>query len=203
MKDKDDKKKQQLLEQQQAEDRRLFMEMFSKANAPDPLEERRRASSLAFLDAVEGKEGPFDVTKTPGMEPYLDLYNRAKEGEAVDANTDTGVLQLGTTGGSPNLIARMREQSKMRREERAAGDLSNAFAGKYAEVTGNTIPFLMRHKQGRDLNLTGLTAGQSSQSTGAWANFKPADSIWSRLFQQFARGAGEGASMAASGGGGG
>jgi hypothetical protein len=192
MKDKEDKKKQAALAAQQAEDRRLFLEMFNKANASDPLEERKRASSLAFLDAVEGKAAPFDVTKTPGMEPYLSLYEHAKAGEAADANTDTGMFQLGATGGSPNLIARMREQANTRRQERAAGDLSEAFAGKYAEVSGNTIPFLMKYRQGQNMNMADLMAGKSGQSTGMWANFRPADSIWSKIFQQFSKGAGQG-----------
>jgi hypothetical protein len=210
MKDKNDKKIQASLAAQQAEDRRLFMEMFNKANAPDPLEERKRASSLAFLDAVEGKtldaEGkamPFDVQRTPGMEPYLDLYAKSKEAEAIDANTDTGMFQLGQTGGSSNLIARMKEQSNMRRQEKAAGDLSSAFAGKYAEVSGNTIPFLMKYRQGQNMGMADMMAGKSGQSTGMWASFKPADSIWSSMFKQFAKGAGQGVSMLATGGMGG
>lgn len=197
MKNKDDKKKQQQLEQQQAEDRRLFLQAYEKANAPDPLEERRRADSLAFLDAVSGKDKPFDITETPGMAPYLDLYARAKEGQAADADTDTGLFQLGATGGNSGLVARMREQNNMRREERAAGDLSDAFAGRYAEVTGNTVPFLLRYKQSRDMGNTGMLAGKSGQSTGMWANFKPEDSIWSKLWQQAARGAGSAATMMA------
>jgi hypothetical protein len=200
MKDKKDKQIQQTLANQQAEDRRLFLEMYNKANAPDPLEERKRASSLAFLDSVEGKNGPFDVTTTPGMEPYLDLYDKAKAGEAADANTDTGMFQLGATGGSPNLIARMREQNNMRRQERAAGDLSTAFAGKYAEVSGNTIPFLMKYRQGQNMNMADMMAGKSGQSTGMWANFKPGDSIWSSMFKQFAKGAGQGTAAMAGGG---
>jgi hypothetical protein len=199
MKDKEDKKKQKKLEQQQAEDRALFLKAYEQANKPDPLEERRRADALAFLDTVEGKDRPFDVRDTPGLSPYLNLYERAKEGEAADANTDTGLFQLGATGGSPSLIARMREQNRMRREERAAGDLASAFAGRYAEVTGNTVPFLMRYKQGRDLDLAGLTAGKSGSSTGMWASFKPADSIWSKLWQQAVSGASQGAAMAAGG----
>jgi hypothetical protein len=209
MKDKKDKQIQQQLANQQAEDRRLFMEMFEKANAPDPLEERKRASSLAFLDAVEGKtldaDGkamPIDVERTPGMEPYLDLYSKAKEAEAENANTDTGMFQLGKTGGSSNLIARMREQNNIRRQEKAAGDLSTAFAGKYAEVSGNTIPFLMKYRQGQNMGMADMMAGKSGQSTGVWANFKPGDSIWSSMFKQFAKGAGQGATMMAGGGGG-
>lgn len=199
MKDKEDKKKQKILADQQAQDRQLFLEMFNKANAPDPLEERKRASSLAFLDSVEGKAGPFDVIKTPGMEPYLNLYEHAKAGEAADANTDTGMFQLGASGGSPNLIARMRDQSNTRKQERAAGDLSEAFAGKYAEVSGNTIPFLMKYRQGQNMGMADMMSGKSGQSTGMWANFKPGDSIWSSLFKQFAKGAGQGASMMAGG----
>ena len=193
MKNKYDKKKQEQLAQQQAEDRKLFLQAYEKTTAPDPLEEKQRAGSLAFLDAVDGKTAPFDVTTTPGMAPYLDLYNHAKEGEAADANTDTGLFQLGATGGNSGLVSRMREQNNLRRQERAAGDLSSAFAGKYAEVTGNTIPFLLRYKQARDQGTTNMLAGKSGQSTGTWANFKPEDSIWSKLWQQAARGAGQAA----------
>lgn len=203
MKSKSDKEKQKRLEQQQAEDRALFMQAYQKANAPDPLEERRRSEALAFLDAVESKTKPFDVTQTPGMEPHLDLYRRAKAGEAEDANTDTGVFQLGNTGGSTGLIARMREQGKLRREERTAGNLSDAFAGKYAEVTGNTIPFLLRFKQQREMGSADLMSSRSGHSTSLWTSFKPEDSIWSKLFQQASRGAGQAAAMMAGGGGGG
>lgn len=194
-----DRRQQEVLARQQAEDRRLFLDAYNRANAPDPLEERRRASSLAFLDSVEGKNGPFDVTKTPGMEPYLDLYKRAKEGQAADANTDTGLFQLGATGGSPNLVSRMREQNNLRREEKAAGDLSEAFSGKYAEVTGNTVPFLMRHRQSRDMGLTDTASGRSTASTSLWANFRPRPSIWAQMLNQFAEGAGRGATMTAGG----
>jgi hypothetical protein len=198
LKDKKDKQIQADLGKQAAQNQQLFLDAYNKANAPDPLEERRRASSLAFLDSVEGKNGPFDVTKTPGMEPFLSLYDHAKAGQAADANTDTGLFQLGSKGGSPELVARMKEQNAMRQQERASGDLSDAFAGKYAEVTGNTIPFLLQYKQQRDLNLADMMSGKSTASTGMWANFKPGDSIWSKLWQNAAKGAG---AAAAAGGG--
>lgn len=195
MKSKKDTQIQTQLQQQSAANEKLFLDAYTRATTPDPLEERQRSSALAFLDSVEGKNGPFDVTKTPGMEPYLDLYSRAKAGEAADANTDTGMFQLGATGGNPGMIARMREQNQMRREERAAGDLSSSFAAKYADVTDNQIPFLLKYKQARDMGLTNTTAGKSTASTSTWAGFKPEDSIWSKLFQQAARGAGQAAAL--------
>ncbi len=198
MKSKTDKKTQQTLAAQSAANEKLFLDAYTKANAPDPLEVKQRTDALAFLDAVDGTNGPFDVTKTPGMAPYLDLYNREKQGQSADANTDTGMFQLGATGGSPGMVARMREQNAMRRDERAAGDLSSSFAAKYADVTGNQIPFLLKYKQARDLGLTGMMANKSTASTGIWAGFKPEDSIWSKMWQQAARGAGT-AAMAAGG----
>lgn len=181
---RNDRRQQEELRRQSAAETRLFMEAYNRSTAPDPLEERRRASSLAFLDSVEGRNGPFDVARTPGMEPHLDLYNRQKARQSADADTDTGLFQLGATGGSPNLIARMREQNNMRRDERAAGDLSNAFAGKYAEVTGNTVPFLMRYRQDQNMGLANLTSNRSTASTSLWSNFRPRPSIWSQLLTQ-------------------
>lgn len=195
MKSKKDKQIQQQLADQAAQNQALFLKAYEKANTPDPIVTKQSSDSLAFLDQVSGKSGPFDVRDTPGMAPYLSLYEHAKEGQAADANTDTGLFQLGASGGNSNLVARMREQNNMRRQERAAGDLSSAFAGKYAEVTNNTIPFLLKYKQQGNLALADMMAGKSTASTSQWTSFKPEDSIWAKLFQSAGRGAGTAAAM--------
>jgi hypothetical protein len=171
-----DKAKQKRLEQQQAQDRQMFVQAFQQAQQPRPLETRLEADSMGFLDDVEGKNGVFDITRTRGMSPYLDLYNRASA-EQQGERMGIGALRLGAEGSNPNLTSLLTQQAADRRRQEAGGALERAFALRNAEARGSVLP-LIGLQQSRTMGLAGMAGNQSAGSTSAWANFRPAPSFW-------------------------
>ena len=55
MKSKKDKQIQQQLGDQAAQNQALFLKAFDRASAPDPIAERQKADTLAFMDQASGK----------------------------------------------------------------------------------------------------------------------------------------------------
>jgi hypothetical protein len=156
----EERRQQQLLQQQQQQALAQQNQFFTQAAEKDPLAERLRASRMSWLDATEGKNGPFDVGKLEGMAPYLDLYNRARakrEGERVGV----GALKMGLDASSPELAARIAEQRDTERQQDAAGGLENAFRAKDSEMRESVMP-LINQKASKDLSLAGLASGNSN-----------------------------------------
>lgn len=185
---KGDKRKEQQLAEQQAADRSLFLQSFNKAQEPSPLQKRLEEGNLEYLDWESGKgafEGkPIDVMSAPGLGPQRSLYERAKAGQEGE-RMGIGALRLGLNASDPGLATNLAEQSKLRREQEAAGALEEAIAMKSAEARGSSLP-LIGLDQSRRMGLAGMAGGQSGQSTGLWAGFRPRPGFFNRLGGAFA-----------------
>lgn len=187
---KDDKKKQKLLADQEAQDRARYLQLLDKAETPSPLQQRRETDTLNFLDWESGtgdyKDKPIDVTHAPGLGPALSLYERAKAGQQGE-RMGTGAIQLGLNASDPGLAANLAEESKLRREQEAAGGLEEAVAAKSAEAHGSALP-LIQLNQSRALNLADTAANQSRFSTNEYTQFRPR-SPWETVAKAAAGGA--------------
>jgi hypothetical protein len=193
VKDKEDKKKQQQLAEQSAADRALFMSSFQEAKKPSPLQEAWERAQMDFLNWEQGKgtfEGkPIDVMDAPGMGPSLSLYRRAKAGQEGE-RAGIGALRMGLNASSPELAAKLAQQSKDRREQEAAGALEEALAMRTAEAHGSVLP-LAQLNTSRNLSLAGMAGGQAQGSQGLWANFRTRPSWLADMANNAARGAGQ------------
>jgi hypothetical protein len=154
---------------------------------------------LDFLDWEAGKgkyEGqPIDVTKAPGMGPSLSLYNRAKAGQQGERQ-GIGALRMGINATDPGLATALAEESKLKREQDAAGALESAVAMKSGEARGSSLP-LIQLDQSRAMGLAGLTGNQSGNSTGMWSAFRTRPSWFAGQLTDAIRGAREAAQTAA------
>lgn len=170
------------LQRQQADALATQNRLLTRAETPDPLAERIRQSHTSWLDAVEGRSGPFNVETLPGMAPYLDLWNRSRsrrEGERMG----TGALRLGAANQNPEIAARIAEQKQVEREQEAGGNLENTFRLKDAEVRGSVLP-LLGLQQSRDLGLAGIGSSNYTNATNAYLQFltrQRTPSFWSQL----------------------
>lgn len=156
--------------------------LMERAEKPDELAERIRGTRMKWLDAVEGKAGPFDVTKLEPMAPYLNLWNRSRT-RRDGARMGTGALRLGVANQNPEIAARISSQQEIEREQEAGGALQGAFNLKNAEMTESLMP-LMSLQQSRDLSLAGMGSNNVASATDAYAQWlsrpKPR-SFWSEL----------------------
>ncbi len=156
--------------------------LLAVAEKPDPLAERVRSSRMSWLDSVEGKNGPVDVTKIEAMAPYLDLWNKSRsrrDGERMG----TGALRLGAANQNPEIAARISEQRQTEREQEAGGNLENAFRLKDAEMRESYMP-LMGLQQSRDLGAAGFGVQASQNATsayGQWLSRPQRPSFWGQL----------------------
>jgi hypothetical protein len=195
---REEREAQRRLEDQQAADRRARDQFITQANTPDPLAERWRQSQLNFLDWEEGKgefEGkPLDVENAPGLGPSLALFRRAREGQQGE-RMGIGALRMGLNASDPGMAARLAEQSKLRREQDAAGQLENAVRLRTAEAHDSIMP-LVETEQGRRMGLASLASGNSANTTNTYTGFvaRPRrESFWKRLLLAGASGAGQAA----------
>jgi len=124
---------------------------------------------MDWLDWSEGKKGPIDVTKAPGLGPSLDLYSRAKAGEQGE-RMGIGALRMGVEGSNPNLTSLLREQRQAHRERDAAGALEQAVAVNQADATGSIMP-LVSLEQNKRMGLAGLASGAAQDTLGTYASF--------------------------------
>lgn len=135
----------------------------------DPLEARLRQRSMDWLDWSEGKSGPIDVSKAPGMGPSLDLFNRARAGQQEE-RMGIGALRMGAQGTNADLANLLTEQRAARREQDAAGQLEGAVATRQAEATGSAMP-LVSLAQNRRMGLAGLASGAAQDTLGTNTSF--------------------------------
>lgn len=216
MKNKDDKRKQEQMRIDAERQAQAFQQQLQLAQAQtqaqaqtvptptpaSPIEQAVSAETLGFLNAVNAKDGSFDVTKTPGMSPFLSLYDTAAQARDQD-RAGTGAMQLGAQGANPNLVAAIAAVNQNRRQERAAGGLTNAFNLRNAQARGNEVPFLLGQEQQRYQNaqrrsenamnntmgLTSLLGGMSQNSQSAYNNFQVRPGWGATLLSQALSGA--------------
>jgi hypothetical protein len=134
------------------------------ASQPTPLQTTYEKSNLDFLNEI--KAPGFDVTKSAAMNPYLSLYTNAVNNRFAD-RAGKGIVQLGTNTQSPDQAAAQARLYDERRQESAAGALSDAFNRRYAEASGSVVP-LTSLTQNRTLGVAGLA---SSNANNAWARY--------------------------------
>lgn len=189
MGNKTDKGKLAQLQAQQDADRAAAAKAQTVAATPTPLEAATNQNSLDWINATSGKSGePLDVTKLPGMGPSYGLYDAAanrQQGERMGI----GALQLGAQGQNAGLGQLLREQSTNQRQQDASGQLENAYRFKDAEMRGSIMP-LLGLQQNRTMGLAGMANSTANNSTGTWANFRPAPSFWQNLLMAGIQGAG-------------
>lgn len=137
----------------------------------------------------------FDITKTTGMIPHLNLYNRAK---ANDQSDDTPMPTAASWGGTPNLnlAEALKSQGARSREQEAAGGLEEAFRSKDASIRGETLPYLGM-QQDKNLNLMNMLNNRSMGMSSLYGRSLEQMPFWQRYLlgqqqnaQAFAAGAG-------------
>jgi len=166
----------------------LQREYMAAASKPDPLEERLKAQDMNWLDWSEGKQGPIDVTRAPGLGPSLNLYERAAAGQQGE-KMGLGALRMGEQASNPNLAALLSEQAKSHREQEAAGGLERAVGMRDAEVKGSALP-LLGLAQNRTMGLANLGSNNANTSQGQYLGFLSSrpqrPSFWRSFSQSFA-----------------
>lgn len=169
-------------------------QLITIAQTEDPLETRLRARDMSWLDWSEGKNGPLDVSKAPGLGPSLGLYESAARGQQGE-RMGIGALRMGLNASNPNLTAILSEQAKARREQEAAGGLERAVTLKDAEVNRSALP-LAAFAQDRRMGLAslasgnanaagGLSLGAQNSFIGSILNRPQRPSFWRTFSQQF------------------
>lgn len=154
--------------------------LLAKAQEPSELQKRLDAEAIGFLDDTSGKNGPFDVTKTTGMSPYLGLYDAAKKGQNEERFGEGALTLAGENAGGWGKL--MKQQRQMQREQDAGGQLTNAFAMKNAEVRGSALP-LMQLSQNRSMGVAGLASNNTQNAGNMWMGYRQTQrpSFWSQL----------------------
>lgn len=174
-------------ERRAQEQAQIQRQLITIAQAEDPLETRLRERDMSWLDWSEGKTGPLDVSKAPGLGPSLGLYESAARGQQGE-RMGIGALRMGLDASNPNLSALLNEQAKARREQEAAGGLERAVAMKDAEVNRSALP-LAAFAQDRRMGLASLASGNANTSQGQYlgflANRPQRPSFWRTLSQSF------------------
>lgn len=162
---------------------------------PSAYEQALNKEGLHWMDATSGKE-PMDVSKLPGMSPYIDIYNAAIA-KQKGQRQGIGSLRFGAANANPNLMGALAQQEQAHSRQDAAQQLNQAYAIRNAEVRGTALP-LINIGESREAGKTGAIGGQLSGSRGAWASHQIRPGFWANMMNSFARGAGEGtAAMAA------
>lgn len=165
----EEKRLQKELEDRNRQQQALQTQFINLAATPDPLQERLRQRSMDWMDWSEGKSGPIDVTRAPGLGPSLNLYERARAGEQSERQ-GIGALRMGTQGSDPGLVSLLSQQRQAHRERDAAGALEQAVAVRGAEATGSALP-LISLEQNRRMGLAGLASGAAQDTLGTYAGF--------------------------------
>lgn len=162
---------------------------------PSALEVAKEKEQTDWLQQTNSPD--FDITKTTGMSPYLNLYNRAK---ANDRSEDTPMPTAASWGGTPNpnLAEALKSQGARSREQEAAGGLEQGFREKNASIRGETLPFLGM-QQDKNMNLMNLLNNRSMGMSSLYNTSISTMPFYQRWLLQAQQNA---SSMAAAGGGG-
>lgn len=143
-----------------AEANRARETSITRAEAPDPLEERRRSFLTKILDWREGKSGPMNVRDFPdpvGMALYDDAVTSREEGRV---GKGYGTL---SDGANPTFSAALDKELSMERESQAKGNLENYITGA---VTGAEAETGNWANVGNARNM-GIAGMRSSAAEGA------------------------------------
>lgn len=146
------------------------------AYVPSPLEARLSKDSMDWMDFVDGKNGPVDYTKAPGM-VNLGMYDQAATNRFAE-RTGTGGLQMGADGGNSTALGLRKSQLADQMGERAGADMVNAVRTKDASVRGQMAPFLISTAEGREGALLNSASGQATSARSAYASYTPPTPWW-------------------------
>lgn len=150
------------LRQQNQQTSQMLMTALNKP--PSALETAKEKEQTDWLSQTNSPD--FDVTKTTGMSPYLNLFNRAK---ATNLSDETPLPAAASWGGTPNasLSAALSSQGARSREQEAAGGLQAGFAAKNASVRGDTLPFMAMQQQ-KNMGLWDVLNNRSLNMSNAY-----------------------------------
>jgi hypothetical protein len=157
---------------------------------PSPLEEKRTARTMKFLDQYEGGT---DVKDMEALSPFLDLFNNAKNSQ-MNQRIGSGVVALGRSGNSDSQITDADKYIQAQREQDAAGMLYNATNDAYRGATDESYN-LINVDQSRKANRVGLANNMYQIQMQRQKN-KP---LWERILGYTIQ-AGQAAAGAAGGG---
>jgi hypothetical protein len=138
------------------------------AYQPTPLETRLSTDSMNWLDFVDGKNGPVDYTKAPGL-VNLGMYDEAATNRFAERSA-TGGLQMGADGANSTAVALRKQQLTDQMGERRGADAVNAVRAKDASVRGEIAPFLISTAEGRAGAKMASAGGQASSARQAYAS---------------------------------
>ncbi len=157
---------------------------------PSPYEQALNKEGLDWINATNG-DAPLDITKLPGMAPYVDIYNTAaarQQGQRIG----TGMMSYGSAFANPTMLAALAQQEQAHRQQDAGAQLSNAFAMRNAEVRGSALP-LINIGETRLANKAGTTAQMANADAQRWAQHQIRPGFWAGLLNNMTQGAGQGA----------
>jgi hypothetical protein len=160
------------------------------ARTPSPVETYMNDRTLKTLQSIDSAH---DVSDIYGISPYLDMFNRAKTGEANQHNV--GTASMGDAYANPNLLAQQRQDRQAEREENASGMLENAVAGIKADATGSAMPLIQSNLQRNSML---LNSSDNRFGAARQANNQPG--WFQNMLGQWVHGAGQGAGAAMAGG---
>ena len=146
------------------------------AYQPSELEKRTEKSALDWMDFVEGKNGPVDYTKAPGL-VHLGMYDEAAANRFAE-RTATGGLEMGKDGGNATALALRKQQLADQMGERRGADLVNAVRAKDASVRGEITPFLIGTAEGRNQAKVASATNNAASARSSWANYTPPTPFW-------------------------
>lgn len=149
---------------------------------------------MNWLAATSGKE-PLDITKLPGMQPYLDIFTTAaaKQGSK---RFGLGTMAFGAGAANPNLMAALAQQDESHRRQDAAQQLNQAFAIKDAAVRGMAMP-LIGVGENRAAGRVGVTSNMAQNNANNWARFQVRPGFFATLLNNATQGIGQGLGAAA------
>ena len=147
--------------------------------APDPMAQMAMDRATKFLQAYE-RPG-MSVTDLPGLEPYLQIGQRALARQQIERKGGTGL----NLGGQSMVADKLRAQMAAESAAGYAGNVEQAVAGRYAEATGSLIPLAQLNLQ-RTSALGSLAANRES----AYLNAPRETPFWQKLALQGVQAAG-------------
>lgn len=154
---------------------------------PSPLEEKRNARTMKFLDDFEGGK---DVKDIDAVRPYYDLFQNAKNSQK-NQMIGRGVVALGRNGNADSQVSDLDKYVQAQREQDAAGMLYGATNQAYGDALGES-QYLIGVDQQRKAGRAGLAANMY-QTVLHRPERKP---LWERLLGM---GVGAGATIASAG----
>jgi len=161
---------------------------------PSPYEQALNDEGMAWLNATSGKE-PMDITKLPGLQPYLDIFTSAAAKQGAK-RFGLGTMAFGAGAANPNLMAALAQQDEAHRKQDAAMQLGQAFAMKDAAVRGMAMP-LIGVGENRNAGRVGATANMALNANNNWARFQVRPGFFATFLNNATQGIGQGLGAAA------